>query len=39
MSMDMVRGTKLAAVAEPTPVNPGELKIVETVTVRWSVKP
>jgi len=27
-----------AAVAEPTPVNPGELKVVEMVTVRWAVK-
>lgn len=39
MSMDMMRGAKLAAAAEPTPVNPGELKVVETVTVRWAVKP
>ena len=38
MSMDMMRGAKLAAAAEPTPVNPGELKVVETVTVRWAVK-
>ena len=39
MNMDMVRSTRLAgASAEQTPVNPGELKVVETVTVRWAVK-
>jgi uncharacterized protein YggE len=38
MSMDMVRSTRLTASAEPTPVNPGELKVVETVSVRWAVK-
>lgn len=38
MSMDMVRSTRLAASAEPTPVSPGELKVVETVSVRWAVK-
>lgn len=26
------------AMSEPTPVNPGELKISETVSVRWAVK-
>jgi uncharacterized protein YggE len=32
------RGMKLAsAMAEPTPVNPGELKISETVLVRWAI--
>jgi hypothetical protein len=39
ISLDMVRSTRLAASAEQTPVNPGELKVVETVTVRWAVKP
>jgi len=39
MSMDMVRSGVAGARAEPTPVNPGELKVVETVTVRWAVKP
>lgn len=38
MNLDMVRSTRLAASAEPTPVNPGELKVVEMVTVRWAVK-
>lgn len=38
MSMDMARSPRLAASAEPTPVNPGELKVVETVSVRWAVK-
>ncbi|MHB1313510.1 MAG: SIMPL domain-containing protein [Gemmatimonadaceae bacterium] len=31
------RGMKLAAAMEPTPVNPGEIKISETVMVRWAV--
>lgn len=26
------------AMAEPTPINPGELKVVEMVTVRWAIK-
>lgn len=38
MAMDMVRSARLAASEEPTPVNPGELKVVETVSVRWAVK-
>lgn len=38
MAMDMVRSARLSASAEPTPVNPGELKVVETVSVRWAVK-
>lgn len=38
MNMDMVGSTRLAMSAEPTPVNPGELKVVETVSVRWAVK-
>lgn len=39
MSMDMVRSTRIAGgTVEPTPVNPGELKVVETVTVRWALK-
>jgi uncharacterized protein YggE len=40
MGMDMMRakGMSLAAAPMPTPVNPGELKIVEMVTVRWGVK-
>lgn len=38
MNIEMVRSTRLAASAEPTPVNPGELKVVETVSVRWAVK-
>lgn len=38
MSMDMASGFRAAARAEPTPVNAGELKVVETVTVRWAVK-
>ncbi|MBW7932691.1 MAG: SIMPL domain-containing protein [Gemmatimonadaceae bacterium] len=39
MNMDMARGMKLAAAAEPTPINPGELKVVETATVRWVLRP
>lgn len=35
-SSDMVRA-RMSLAAEPTPVNAGELKVVETVTVRWSV--
>jgi uncharacterized protein YggE len=38
MAMDMVRSARLSASAEPTPVNPGELKVVEMVSVRWAVK-
>lgn len=38
MAMEMMRSAKLSASAEPTPVNPGELKVVETVSVRWAVK-
>ncbi len=30
---------RLRAVAGPTPVSPGELKVTETVTVRWAVRP
>lgn len=36
-SMDLAR-PRMAALAEPTPVNPGELKIAEVVTVRWAIK-
>ena len=38
MAMDMVRSARMSESAEPTPVNPGELKVVETVSVRWAVK-
>ena len=38
MRMDMMKSVGLAAREEPTPVNPGELKVVETVSVRWAVK-
>ena len=38
MRLDMMRSVGLAEKAEPTPVNPGELKVVETVSVRWAVK-
>lgn len=40
MGMDMARtkGMSLAQAPSPTPVNPGELKILEIVTVRWGVK-
>jgi uncharacterized protein YggE len=39
MSMDVLRSPRVAGgMAEPTPVNPGELKVVETVSVRWAVK-
>lgn len=38
VNMDMARSVRLAASEEPTPVNPGELKVVETVSVRWAVK-
>ena len=36
-TMDLAR-PRMAALAEPTPVNPGELKIAEIVTVRWAIK-
>ncbi len=32
------RGMLAARAAEPTPVNPGELKVVATVTVKWSLR-
>jgi len=38
MSMKSVRSVGAAATATPTPVNPGEFKISESVTVRWAVK-
>jgi uncharacterized protein YggE len=38
MRMDMLRSINFAEKSEPTPVNPGELKVVETVSVRWAVK-
>lgn len=38
MPMDMVRSARMVSSAESTPVNPGELKVVETVAVRWAVK-
>lgn len=39
MNMDMAGGmARMAASPAPTPVSPGELKIVETVTVRWVIK-
>lgn len=38
MRMDMMRSVGLAEKSEPTPVNPGELKVVETVSVRWAVR-
>ncbi len=38
MSMDNVRSLRAAATPAPTPVSPGELKISESVTVRWAVK-
>lgn len=37
-NMEMAMGARAAAAPPPTPVNPGELKVVETVTVRWAVK-
>jgi uncharacterized protein YggE len=38
MSTDVVRSMRMAGTVESTPVNPGELKVVETVSVRWAVK-
>lgn len=38
MRMDAVRSVNGAGSMASTPVNPGELKISETVTVRWAVK-
>lgn len=39
MSMDVSSSTRaLRAAPAPTPVSPGEIKISETVTVRWAVK-
>ena len=37
MGMD-VRLPRMAAMSEPTPVSPGELKFIEVVTVRWALK-
>ena len=39
LGMDFRRSGMAAMSAEPTPVNPGTLKVSETVTVRWFVKP
>lgn len=36
-AMDMAR-PRMAALSEPTPVSPGELKVSEVVTVRWAIK-
>lgn len=36
-SMDVTR-PRMAALSEPTPVSPGELKVTEVVTVRWAIK-
>lgn len=33
-----VRSARASAEVEPTPVSPGEIKVSETVTVRWAVK-
>lgn len=38
MSMENVRNLRASASPAPTPVSPGELKISESVTVRWAVK-
>ena len=38
MRMEEIRGVSATGLRAPTPVNPGELKISETVTVRWAVK-
>jgi len=39
MSMAMAPAPRMALrSADPTPVNPGELKITEVVSVRWSIK-
>lgn len=38
MNMEMVRSAGMASSVEPTPVNPGELKVTEVVTGRWAVK-
>jgi hypothetical protein len=38
MNLDMMRSAKMVASEESTPVNPGELKVVEMVSVRWAVK-
>jgi len=39
LGVDFRRSGIAAMSAESTPVNPGTLKVSETVTVRWSVKP
>lgn len=36
-SMEFAR-PRMAALAEPTPVNPGELRVTEVVTARWTIK-
>jgi uncharacterized protein YggE len=38
LRMDMLKSVGLAAMEETTAVNPGELKVVEIVSVRWAVK-
>ena len=38
MRMDEMRGVSATGLRVTTPVNPGELKISESVTVRWAVK-
>ncbi len=38
MGMVMAKSSRLSMADAPTPVNPGEIKVVETVTVRWAIK-
>lgn len=38
MNVEAARGSRMLSEAGPTPVNPGEIKVSETVTVRWAVK-
>ena len=35
----MARSMRAGAAPEPTPINPGELRVTENVTVKWAVKP
>jgi uncharacterized protein YggE len=38
LGVALARSDKMMASVEPTPVNPGELKIIETVTAKWAVR-
>jgi uncharacterized protein YggE len=36
--LSMAPSPRMAAMADQTPVNPGEIKVSESVTVRWAIR-